>query len=80
VDLQRRKAVELDTRGKFDEEGLDALNTSLRKRRDTIKAQLDTLEAPLQIDFRVNRRPAPRLRKRQWGPGCARAMWSAARA
>ncbi len=54
IDRQRQKAVELYTRGKFDEEELDSLTSRLRQRRDAVKAQLETLRAPLQVDFRGN--------------------------
>src|SRR3546814_1106995 len=54
IDRQRQKAVELYTKGKFDEDQLDALNSRLRQQRGAIKAQLDALHAPLQVDFRVD--------------------------
>jgi hypothetical protein len=54
LDQQRQKAVELYTKGKFNEEELDAVNARLRARHAAVKGQLDALEAPLQVDFRVN--------------------------
>jgi hypothetical protein len=43
---------------------LDAVNARLRTRHAAVKVQLDGLEAPLQVDFRVERRQAPRVRAR----------------
>ena len=54
VDRQLQKALELYTKGRLDEDQLDAMNGRLRQRRCAVKDQLDALQGPLKIDFRVN--------------------------
>jgi hypothetical protein len=49
------RAVSLYGQDKLDEESLAALHRRLRRRQEAIQQPLATLEAPLQVDFTVNR-------------------------
>ncbi len=55
VATRLERILDLYGQGKLDEESLAALNRRLRRRQEAIQEQLATLEAPLQVDFTVNR-------------------------
>jgi len=54
IDRQLQKIVELYTKEIIDEAQLRAMNARLRQRRAAVRTQLETLTAPLEVDFRVN--------------------------
>jgi site-specific DNA recombinase len=55
VATRLERILDLYGQGKLDEESLSALNRRLRRRQEAIQQQLATLEAPLEVDFTVNR-------------------------
>ena len=78
VAARLERILDLYGQGKLDEESLAALNRRLRRRQEAIQQQLATLEAPLQVDFTVNRE---RLQPSwpTWTSGCAKGTWFAGR-
>ena len=55
VSAKLERVLDLYSRGKLDEETLEGLSRRLRRRQEALREQLDTLEGPLEVDFRVNR-------------------------
>ena len=47
--------LDLYNRGKLDEVTLEGLSRRQRRRQEALHGQLETLEGPLEVDFRVNR-------------------------
>ena len=55
VSAKIERVLDLYSRGKLDEVTLEGLSRRLRRRQEALREQLDTLEGPLEVDFRVNR-------------------------